>query len=544
MINEPTAEFLEFTANKNLLRDAITAQAGSIPAAVLELVMNAIEAKCTVCRISINEYRITVEDDGIGFQSREEIEAAFREFGKSDERAQEEKRWARFQTGRGKAMNLGKTVYRTHTFRMSVDIKNTSGDLGFYLEQNLPDVAGCTVTVDFHQPLSAYNLSQTKQNIQHAVRYVDNTILLNDEQVNEAPLFINDWDTETNEAYIRFDSIGSYVDVYNLGVFVCSKYVHGTGGIAVSKQRLTLNGDRNEVMHDCPIFQKISETFSKRSTATFIKKKKFSTDDIERIFERYDSGSYRREEIDGIRMFEDTNGKKWSLKQLSNISQISLDSETSQMADVAMKLQPVVVLRRDFIKDAMNTRNDEDAIATLQRRISQVSNGKKPAFVKSNELYQSLPNQHEVIKEEDLEQHEQIALRILRKAFNHQFIAQVKPPNSWIDYSYRELNIGQSPAYEAWTDGSSYILYNRDHFQRKIKSISGWAQLLSTIAHEYAHGGDERTHNDDFYERFHETIDSFLKELYNVFATYVRELRNANLDIHTFLERDMKTLEG
>ena len=124
--------------HQNLLRDVIERQAGTIDKAVLEQVMNLIEAGATRGDITITPKRIVVKDDGVGFQSREEIEAAFEVFGKSDERKLENKRYARFQMGRGQGFAFARTTYRTRTFEMFVDIRDEELGLGYVLKRAYP----------------------------------------------------------------------------------------------------------------------------------------------------------------------------------------------------------------------------------------------------------------------------------------------------------------------------------------------------------------------------------------------------------------------
>jgi len=67
-----------------LLLDVIRKQAGSIQKAVLEGVMNSIEAAATRVEVSVEPDQIKIIDDGRGFQNREEIELFFETFGQPD----------------------------------------------------------------------------------------------------------------------------------------------------------------------------------------------------------------------------------------------------------------------------------------------------------------------------------------------------------------------------------------------------------------------------------------------------------------------------
>jgi len=85
----------------------------------------------------------------------------------------------------------------------------------------------------------------------------------------------------------------------------------------------------------------------------------------------------------------------------------------------------------------------------------------------------------------------------------------------------------------AWTDGKTYIVYDRKCFARYRRSLVGWDRYCRTMCHEYSHWDDGKTHDDRFYERFHDTLDDFLKPLNEVYSGYIRELelKSAGLEI-------------
>src|SRR6059058_5478397 len=89
-----------FRMHEKLLVDVIMRQAGSIEKAILEGVMNSIEAGATRVDVKVEPRAIEITDDGRGFRSRQEIETFFETFGQPHD-ASEGKRWAQFRMGRG-----------------------------------------------------------------------------------------------------------------------------------------------------------------------------------------------------------------------------------------------------------------------------------------------------------------------------------------------------------------------------------------------------------------------------------------------------------
>ena len=530
-------EVRPFQLHKNVLRDLITKQAGTIDKAVLELVMNAIEAKATIVRITLTNDQLIVVDDGLGFASREEIEAAFEVFGKSDERAAEEKKWAQFQIGRGQAFSLGKTSYRTHTFEMIVDLAACDSDVTYTLHENLPDVPGCVVAVDLYRSIEPYEFNNAIRDIERNVKYVDTAVFLNNVQINTPPLF-HKWDDVTDDAYITYSEDDTSVNLYNLGVYVSTVYIQGLAGTVVSRQQLQLNSARNQVAYNCPVYRRINKHFEARASKTLLKQRSLKSSDVLRIFERIDTHTYQRSDVVKLPMFRDINGKRWSAAQLVKKEQFSFDVKGSQMGDLAMQLLRVVVLDRAFMTNALNGYDDDGDLATrLRDRLESLTHQTPPTFIDARTLSASLPHQQEMTPDDQLEQDELIALRALRATLDPSVIKKIRPDQWYDPYIYRELYLGTSFSAEAWTNGRSYIVYDRQHFARHRTTLAGWVHILSTLCHEYAHSSEEKLHDGDFYERFHNTLGGFTRYIYGVVSAYVRGLKAAGLDVPIRLGR-------
>ena len=75
------AERRSFRMDPALLWSVIKSQAGTLAKALLELVMNSIDAGASQVSITLTGTRLKVEDDGRGFQSRTEVTSWFETFG-------------------------------------------------------------------------------------------------------------------------------------------------------------------------------------------------------------------------------------------------------------------------------------------------------------------------------------------------------------------------------------------------------------------------------------------------------------------------------
>jgi hypothetical protein len=81
--------------------------------------------------------------------------------------------------------------------------------------------------------------------------------------------------------------------------------------------------------------------------------------------------------------------------------------------------------------------------------------------------------------------------------------------NSWSDIGKRKVMIGKSTTAAAWTDGSSYIAFDRRFIAKLGFNTSGIFTLFSAGLHEYCHGepdSESHIHGLDFYKRFHDGL--------------------------------------
>jgi hypothetical protein len=245
--SEPTIPFMggeerALQMHERLLRDVVFQQAGTREKAVLEGVMNAVDAGSTRIEIAIDAERLRITDDGRGFQTREEIVANFETFGTPHEEG--DAVYGRYRMGRGQLFAFGTNVWRTCTFEMRVDAKTK---LAYHLTQGLPDRRGCDITVEWYDTLYPSALDTLVREVKKFVKYVNVPVLLNGERISTDP-DTEKWDVVHKDYYVRLKETGS-VHVYNLGVFVMEVpgYKYATGGTVVARRRLDVNFARNDV---------------------------------------------------------------------------------------------------------------------------------------------------------------------------------------------------------------------------------------------------------------------------------------------------------
>jgi hypothetical protein len=239
-----------FSVSKHIIIQLIAAQSGSLGKALMETIMNGIDAGATRIDITLDRKGYIVQDNGTGFQSYEEIEAYFAVFGfdHATEAEAGKRLYGEFGIGRGQQWNFARTTWRTRTFEMHVDIR--ANGLDYDLHESLADEPGTTITGTFYEPLNTGEVHQHVKHLSDLVKYSPVPVFVNGKQVSTHPDTLTTWTHVTDEAWILSKEHGG-LKVYNMGMFV-AELTHNVGcsGIVVTKpgHALQLNMARNDIL--------------------------------------------------------------------------------------------------------------------------------------------------------------------------------------------------------------------------------------------------------------------------------------------------------
>ena len=526
-------ETRKLVAHEKLLIDVIKRQAGSLKKAILEGTMNSVEAGATEIDINFMAERSSLEqleaknpspallsiyDDGIGIQTKEELVKHFETFGQPHE-ANENVIWKQFRMGRGQMFAFGKNTWRTSTFKMLVDVDNM--ELDYHLEDGLKPANGCKIDIElYNNPLdnnTIYSVKSLKEEVKEQVRFVNIPVKFNDEIVSVAPNALN-WDFEDEHAYYKFNDTSS-LKIYNLGVFVMAKSIReaGVGGIVVSKTMLKVNFARNDVDSTCPTFQAINKVVMANKIKKASKSYKSLSSD-----ERYNllCGLRDAEEnaytYEGRRIFPLSNGKWVSWKMLMKDGRKWCFAPSGSMiADKAMQSNKALCfsedmlaelgydgvvdeffdwLWSDLLEDDYYPEHRQKEIDILRDNFILFDGNE---YVNDNKDYKTLTDTFS-------ESYSYIPYAQLKKT-EKRFVDSMKWLGCWED---RKIKIGVSDVACAWTDGSSYIAFDRVWLDNlNLTSTSSLLKLFAVASHELAHDGNSagtHVHGPEFYEKYYE----------------------------------------
>lgn len=492
------SETRALTLHENIIKDIIFRQAGTRDKAVLEGIMNCIDAHAQRIVIDVSRTGVTIADDGDGFATRDAILSNFERFGTPHEAG--DATFGRYRMGRGQLFAFGKNEWRSHTFRMRIDAKAA---LSYDLEEGLLDVVGCTVNVRWYEELGTWELGQLCDTIKKQIQFVEIPIVLNGALVTNPDV---KWDLITEYARIKFRDTGNLA-VYNQGVWVRDypNTQFGTGGVVVSTKALEVNFARNDVMSACPIWKKVTRQLLGKVRATPRKDRDLSEHEQQFLIDeiRSEEPSLDWDEVSKARIFVDVTGKAWCHQDIvkhlrkHGIAYLTMADPGDPFGDSAHSARQAFCFANTLL-DRFQYDTPEEWFKGLAR------------------LGFEWPGQ--IIRISALEQRESKGFKVLPREqwtpLEARVIECIGGASHWLwklaqltDGHERTIQIGMTQGTDAWTDGKDTITLNRQSLREWGTDVYGFAMLASVLAHEYCHGDsttEKHVHGREFYERYHD----------------------------------------
>lgn len=524
-----------FVVAPNIIYSLIKAQAGSLAKAVLECIMNSVDAGATNVYIDYDDSNIKIKDNGKGFETLTEIKECFNVFG--FDHSEQERVYGQFGIGRAQMWNFCSTVWRTNSFSMDVDIKNKG--LDYEIKENLPIEKGLVISGVFYEKKSTTDLNYFQIELTALAKFAQANIYLNGKVINKDPSK-HKWSHETEEAWIDIKEHGD-LTVYNLGVkvksFPCSFL--GCGGTIVTKPnvRLSLNMARNDIIvSDCTVWKKLSKDIQKLSNSVLGKQtqnKTLSTDKIKNIITQMLSGEYdiNYKSFCEVKMIPTIQNRKISLyDMISKMGERKFS--VGKKGDIILEKAHIsnsVFIFNEIIYDLFNC---DDVYEIIEKLINL--NFKFYNYQKNKEHYIKNYMPPEIVKQNYSEYFNIVPLNkyseldkiiISSLSTNIGYLITTFYYHTGERMSQRKLQIGISDTAEAWTDGMSYIALNVELLKKARSGFSGVSQIAHILAHEYVHDSNNagsHTHDIDFYNLYHditmhENFQNFIKAAHSTF---------------------------
>lgn len=524
-MSNSSKETKRFQISPNMIFHTINNQAGSIEKAILECLMNAVDAGATKVEVDFNENGIdySVKDNGKGFRTKKEIEDCFGVFGFDHGTPEQNHRtYGTFGIGRAQLWAFSKNIWKTNEFILDVDIKNKG--LDYDLIESSEKVKGCHILGNFYERQSASTIQNISRELIKLALYLPIDFFLDGKLVSKKCSEAT-WDHETDKAYVKFNETGD-LKIYNQGVYVMSypNYKFGKGGVINSKVALTLNTARNDILlAQCEVWKNIRSFVEEKTIKDTVKKEVFNSDQSKTLFLKWIDADLHSDDIMDKKIFPDVKGKYVSLKYISKFKQVTISkTKGSQIGENIQNKKLAFVFSPDVL--GYMTDDAEDFINLLNKALARDCNyewNKKVLTYQSfDKVSQTINGNFDVLEPKKLTKKQKVHLEIL-ETMSHRVSSLISDINrkSFDDVVRpRQIRIGVTDlSAEAWTDGMSYISFSAKFLSENMeKGLGGMLRVLNVMVHEYLHNKpstDDHIHSFEFYEKFHDILTDYAREL-------------------------------
>ncbi|PXF32646.1 hypothetical protein WH50_03455 [Pokkaliibacter plantistimulans] len=551
---------LPFELDPQIIHHIIYSQAGSIGKAIIELLMNSVDAKATTVTLTLDKTGFRCRDDGAGFASREDVIQYFGRFGTPH--VEGDATFGRFRLGRGQIMAHASTVWRSNGWQMHVDTRT----MGYHydLEQCAAE-RGCAIEGEWYDTLSDEELMSTIQEIRDLVRYTPIQIKLNERVISRDPRH-EQWDHEDDMAYYRVRDDGA-VGIYNLGVLVRHDpgHVFGAGGLIVSKQAIGLNVSRTEILRkSCPVWKKIAAQFGKLTAELTQRSAHRKTESRrEQTARQLMSGHaelvrlYHHEEVITLlpgkrhvslahflrhsRSAHRHGERVYSVASPSGVPR----GEAIASAGICTILHPQTLTRFG----CYNATEFQEVLVDILCQVAEREHEYRidteaPTLLDFEVLHQAFVERTQLISENTLDKETRRAWIALRWCLVQYALLCTGGVRCAGDRVVRgnsfHIVLGESSSAEAWTDGESYIAIDRKVVQRlKGHPLQTAAYIFNLVEHEVAHEGDSMDcgHDEAFYQRFHDLTITHSQDRQRYLHRFLRKYTDSMTRADTYKPR-------
>ena len=266
----------EFSVHPALIYSLITQQASGAPKALLELIMNCVDAEATRIDVELTPQGYVIADNGKGFKDLDQITSFFGTFGTPH--ADGDAFYGRFRLGRAQSFGISRSKWYSKDFCMEVDLKvdldmnDQNAPLGYAVSTGHEFYQGCKIVGEFYDPKNVgsvkdfYKASVGERPEEmpiipaliKMIRYLPCDVYINGEKVNTS-IAESAVSHQTDFAHfiLTESNTTNIVNVYNKGVYAYQLTTNLHSGDVVSIDALDLNIARNEAKHTCSIAKRI-----------------------------------------------------------------------------------------------------------------------------------------------------------------------------------------------------------------------------------------------------------------------------------------------
>lgn len=561
-----------FQAHQGLILTVIHRQAGSLEKALLEAVMNSVDAGATAVDVELTWDKFTVRDDGRGFDSAESIEQFFEQFGQPhdvDEHGRpRDARYGTFRIGRGQMFTFAHTIWRSGKYGMDVDLR-TNG-LDYDLSEYTEVEPGCRIEGKLYSKLQHAQITTVLSNLAEMCAYVAIPVRLNGHCISQNPADM-EWDYEDELFYYNYrKGTGARgVKIYNLGILTdkYTTYDLRAAGVVVTKESLVLNAARNDIMGSCPVWKKIRPRIKDIWMEHLnVKGGIVTLEDAAAMWKAIAEGSVSPRDLRALHVIPDCTGRLWSGKELAALRKpaqgwaldmggnvgVALAPKGSQGGDKVMQAKEGFVLDEIVIDWMCSTYGETNLTCYLEALSGTNRRADTPlrfALHTLDELRHNERDEYRMLDETKYTKKDKAAIYFLQNFVrNMRWNTQRGFHRAREEYcpvatDYREVKLGFSNVATAWTDGKNFIVVNAEALRQRppVDRFNQvyWANIL---IHELCHGSSScntHVHSPEFYQAY-ETLTTSWAYTMSLQSAWTSALMHARGNLGK-VDRKLKT---
>jgi len=521
-------------AHDHLIFSVIERQAGTLSKALVEGVMNAIDAKCSRIDITLDKAGFRIVDDGQGFSNKKQIEECFETFGTphavDSEGRPLDAEYGTFRIGRGQLFAFASTTWRSNQWTMQVDVKNRG--LDYTLIKETTESPGCTIDGRLYKELDSWRLTDACEQLVKMCQYVAVPVWLNGALISKNPAALK-WDLETKDYYANYKDASSSQGllVYQKGVYVHTlpHYSSKVSGVVVTKKNLVLNMARNDVMSSCPLMSKVKKDLREAGLKHLnLKKGVLEEAEVSGVLHAWFNDQIDAKAIRKFRLFDDVSGHAWSLEDIRKIRShgsswmpltdgaigVAFAEAGNLIGDKVIQMQRGLVLDRAILSMALGNAGvsalgEEDLVGRIRTATtpSRGQSGASLRCVELEDLAETMESKYDLIPTQQITARDQAHLDAI-----HSFVwAFWRMADGTMEKTRSvTLRLGHSNHALAWTDGRTYVAFDAKFF----RGLYPWdkarhGQVVRLLTHELIHNEDSggtHHHSPEFYRVFHEVV--------------------------------------
>jgi hypothetical protein len=486
----------QFKATQGLLNDTMRKQSGVLEKALLEAVMNGVDAGASNFNVTVESNLVTISDDGGGL-SESDIKQYFEQFGKKDDDI-EDKEFGKFRMGRGQIFNFGTNIWRSQDNIMVVSLDDdqvtasipevqdtddssvldADGDvltldtegLSYAWLKSDENVEGTNIEIALYETLE--DVEETVNEFKNLVKYIpwlhDVSITVNDQEVYNEPSVI----AETDLAYYCEGKGGFYTrtKLYNKGAYVNSFSIGPESMQIISKIDLDVTLDRTGVLDNDENWRKIKDNYERVVVDRLRQSDELDTDEQKWLINLMTEDMTYVDEFKGEPLVEDVNGDSYALNDLTG-SPISFGRKGDKVAAQAMRQSDTVVLDNTY----------EDPVRDFVQATQELFSGT------------DVKDYASVVEEDATWEMSELSVDSLSKK-RRSNLEKVRSVLDDLGFS-GDIKPGNSKHQDVWMDDSDTLYLDRDFLNSK-KSVFATEVVFEAIRIA-AYDGDTRGGTDE-----------------------------------------------